>query len=89
MESTKSKKSEYNRSYFKKYLKDPMNRIKRRARLAIQERVYKGKLKRSPCRICGKPNAEAHHDDYTKRLDVDWLCRKHHALVDGGFKKKF
>ena len=32
-----------------------------------------------PCCVCGKPNAHGHHEDYTKFLEVVWLCRKHHA----------
>lgn len=40
-----------------------------------------GKLVRQPCEVCDKPNACAHHSDYTKPLDVVWLCNKHHAQL--------
>jgi hypothetical protein len=35
-------------------------------------------MTRPPCRVCGNPKTDAHHDDYTKPLEVDWLCRLHH-----------
>jgi len=47
--------------------------------LAEQARheFYKSNLVPQPCRIC-KDDAEAHHEDYSKPLEVDWLCSKHH-----------
>lgn len=36
-------------------------------------------FKRPPCQICNTPHAEAHHSDYSKPLEVVWLCRSHHA----------
>ncbi len=39
--------------------------------------ITQGKLNRMPCEPCGG-KAEAHHDDYSKPLDVRWLCFKHH-----------
>jgi hypothetical protein len=42
--------------------------------------IKEGQLTRLPCRECGSTIAvEAHHEDYTKPLEVQWLCRKHHA----------
>jgi hypothetical protein len=43
--------------------------------------VRLGKLKRLPCEVCGAPETDGHHDDYSKPLDVRWLCRRHHAEV--------
>lgn len=51
---------------------------KARARRAVNHAVAAGRLERQSCERCGTTNAEAHHDDYTKPLDVRWLCRPHH-----------
>lgn len=42
--------------------------------------VYKrrGKLVPQPCEVCGAAEVEMHHDDYSKPLEVRWLCREHH-----------
>jgi hypothetical protein len=38
-----------------------------------------GKLKRQPCEECGATEGvERHHEDYTKPLEVQWLCPTHH-----------
>ena len=36
-------------------------------------------LERKPCEVCGAEKVEAHHEDYYKPLDVNWLCKRHHA----------
>ena len=45
--------------------------------------VYKrrGRLKSTACAFCGDEATEMHHLDYTKPLQVDWLCRAHHLLL--------
>lgn len=40
--------------------------------------IRRGQLLRKECEMCGEPKAEAHHDDYSKPLDVRWLCFAHH-----------
>jgi hypothetical protein len=60
-------------AYRKKY---PQKRL---AQQAVERAVRRGTLIRKVCEVCGKRNSEAHHDDYSKPLDVRWLCRKHHA----------
>lgn len=57
---------------------------KYRARNAVGNAVRNGRLVRQPCAICGDQNTEAHHKDYSKPLDVEWLCFKHHREVAHG-----
>ena len=40
--------------------------------------IRAGKIKRNPCEKCGSTKSEGHHEDYSKPLDVVWLCKKHH-----------
>jgi hypothetical protein len=54
-----------------------------RARLMVRTAIASGKLKRQPCEQCGAPNAHGHHDDYSKPLDVRWLCPPCHAAHHG------
>lgn len=38
-----------------------------------------GYLKKQPCEVCGETyRVNAHHDDYSKPLEVRWLCYRHH-----------
>ena len=55
------------------------NPIKVAARLAVREAVRKGQMLPLPCEACGTSKAQAHHCDYSKPLDVRWLCSTHHA----------
>jgi hypothetical protein len=54
------------------------NREKKRAHRTVKKAMDAGRLIPQPCEKCGATKVEAHHDDYSKRLDVRWLCRKHH-----------
>lgn len=57
---------------------DPAERPRIVARKRIQQKIQRGKIARGSCEVCGATPAEAHHDDYSKPLDVRWLCRPHH-----------
>jgi len=57
---------------------------KYKARCAVGNAIRDGRLKRQPCSICGNPKAQAHHHDYNKPFEVDWLCFKHHRELAHG-----
>lgn len=51
----------------------------RRAHAAVFHAVKEGRLVRQPCEVCGSARqVQAHHDDYSKPLDVHWFCQGHH-----------
>lgn len=52
------------------------------AHIAVRNALRSGALKRLPCMFCGAgEHVHAHHRDYSKPLDVKWLCAKcHHRL---------
>lgn len=62
----------------KKYLVSQPKR--RAAQVAVGNALRDGKLQKLPCLICGH-QAEAHHPDYDRPLDVVWLCPPHHKLA--------
>lgn len=53
--------------------------LKQYAHMKIADALKHGRMERNPCEVCGAWSAQAHHDDYTKPLDVRWLCPAHHA----------
>lgn len=56
------------------------NKPKRQAQGLVAYYLRAGKLTREPCEICGSTKRiHAHHDDYSKPLEVRWLCPKHHS----------
>lgn len=59
-------------------------RIARNARMATFNAIRKGTLTRpSACEQCGKGGRiEAAHHDYTRPLDVRWLCQSCHRSWD-------
>jgi len=52
---------------------------KRRAHWTVHNAIRDGRLMKEPCEVCGVEKTDAHHDDYSKPLEVRWLCRKHHG----------
>ena len=69
--------SRQDKDYLKKYR--ALNPIKNKARALVNYAIRIGHIKKQPCEICGtKIMIEAHHYDYAKPLDVNWLCHIHH-----------
>lgn len=63
------------------------HRIRRLAINAVNNAIRDGRLTKHCCFVCGSPNTEAHHPDYSSPLDVVWLCTKHHKQVHVMFRE--
>ncbi len=49
-----------------------------KARIQLRSALARGDIRKSPCKICSNPKVEGHHNDYTKPLNIRWLCILHH-----------
>jgi len=56
------------------------NPLKVKAHRIVFVALRNGSLQRQPCH-CGDTKVHAHHTDYSKPLDVLWLCKKHHVEI--------
>ena len=84
----------YNREYNKRWRKlhgyhnekkwDEANLLKVRVQDRLSWAVRSGKLRRKPCEVCGRQKTLGHHEDYSKALEVKWLCAFHHKQVHLG-----
>lgn len=57
------------------------NPEKYKAHVAVRDALKTGKLVKEPCEHANehcKGRVHAHHDDYSKPLEVHWLCAFHH-----------
>lgn len=80
---TERGKDVYRAMMRKQYL---VNRDKIRARHKLGRSVECGDiLKPEECSLCkkkvNKVNLDGHHTDYSKPLEVQWLCRQCHVVV--------
>ncbi len=67
-ESTKAYRAKYPERY--------------RANNMLNNHLRAGNMSRKPCEVCGsEEKIHGHHDDYSKPLDVRWLCPVHHKAV--------
>lgn len=60
---------------------------RRRAHCLVEYALKNGSLKKMPCVKCGNQKSEAHHEDYSKPLEVKWLCRPCHLKEHNSFRK--
>lgn len=49
------------------------------AHMRVSAAKLAGKITPEPCEVCGEERTLAHHDDYSKPLEVRWLCYLHHS----------
>ena len=53
--------------------------LKEAAHQQVAKAIRKGEILKQPCIKCGL-KAVAHHPDYSKPLEVIWLCKAHHGF---------
>ena len=58
-----------------------LNPEKISAQAKARRAMLRGELVKEPCEICGTTKVHMHHDDYTKPLEVRWLCVEHHGVA--------
>ena len=60
---------------------DPEHHRRHHARVELGNATRQGKITKSgKCSVCGSAEEiQGHHEDYSKPLDVVWLCRDCHA----------
>lgn len=81
------------RAHARRQQQSPERQNKNRARSAVYVALGAGTLQRRSCElvspwrgtVCGQTPTHAHHEDYSKPLDVVWLCvachgRRHREL---------
>lgn len=57
------------------------SKIKALARQKSRNYFKRGKILKTPCNFCGDKKTEMHHEDYSKPLDVMWLCKSCHLKI--------
>lgn len=94
-EKNLARRKKWKRGYErKKTVEDPLFRQRKRyhnekfpkrrkARTKLSNSLRDGKIVRRPCQECGSKNSHAHHYDYSRPLDVVWLCTEHHWKAHG------
>lgn len=55
------------------------NKEKAKAHGAVYRALRDKKLVKYPCVVCRKTVVNAHHEDYSKPLEVVWYCPTHHS----------
>ena len=74
--------------------KNKRDSYKRRCNYKVYQEIAMGRMQKPViCSLCGKRKVIfAHHNDYSKPLEVMWVCRECHniihKLIDAGFVHK-
>lgn len=71
--------AEYRKRYPERY----------RANNLVSSALKGGKLTKLNCWVCGAGKVEAHHPDYSRPLEVVWLCPEHHKEIHLAYPEEF
>ena len=55
-----------------------------KARVILNHAIRDRRIVKKPCEVCGCEKTQGHHGDYSRPLDVQWFCFKHHREVAHG-----
>ena len=61
--------------------------VKNFAKSTVNNAIRDGRMARLSCLSCGSRKTEAHHEDYSKPLDVIFYCKTHHTARHRELKK--
>ncbi len=61
------------------------NPAAKRAQTALNNAVRDKKIKKLSCLFCGEGRVHGHHRDYSRPLDIIWLCAKCHHRLHANF----
>ncbi len=64
------------------------NKEKRKAHHLVNNSLRDGKIIKKACEVCGDNKSQAHHEDYSKPLEVIWLCSTHHNELHNEKRRK-
>lgn len=63
------------------YAHDERLKSRHQARLMVHHAIESGALHREACVCCGCQETQAHHKDYSKPLEIIWVCRSCHQKI--------
>ena len=78
----KEKNKSHLRRYWRRYKRQLPEEIKK-AYVVFKQAKLTGAISPQPCEICGMEPTVGHHEDYSKPLEVVWLCDLHHREIHG------
>lgn len=83
----KTKKGKLSRNRYQttlRYVKGDSIRNRDLIYKQVKRAVECGKLVKGLCEVCKDDKVHAHHEDYSKPLQVRWLCARHHRYTHIG-----